>query len=154
MAHESFEYAYLVQAPVDHVFAYLADPEHYARLSPLISEVRNIQRGINPLGQPFFEYDSVEALHFANLIPYNNPIHVKTTMIEVNRQIVAHVDTRLSVKLDFTFDLEAENGGTRVRERIDFHMPRLVQSYVVTQAKQVQQARIRIFKARLETVAT
>jgi ligand-binding SRPBCC domain-containing protein len=150
MAHERFEYAYEVHAPVDQVFAYFADPERYAHLSPIISDVRNVQHGVTAQGQPFFEYDSTEALRFARLIPYNNPIHAKVTLTEVNHQIVAHINTRFGVNLEFVFDMDAEDGGTRIRETIDFHMPLLVQNYVVSQAKQVQQARIRIFKAKME----
>ena len=150
MAHEHFASDYFVDAPLDQVFAYFADPDRYARSSPIITEVSNIRHGRNPQGQPFYEYESVEALHVVNLIPYNNPIHVQTTLTEVNRQVVSHVDTRLGVNLDFVFNLEPENGGTRIHETIDFHMPRLFQSYVVSQAKAVQQARIQIFKSRLE----
>ena len=150
MAHERFETSYFAQAPVDQVFALFADPERYNRLSPLVSEIRNLRQGLNALGQPFFEYDTVEALHFAGVIPYNNPIHAKTTLTEVNRQVISTVNTRLGIKVGFQFDLDAENGGTRIHEVIDFHMPRLVQNYVVTQAKQVQQVRIRVFQAHLE----
>ncbi len=150
MAHEIFEFSYFIDAPVDQVYAHIAEPEHYSRLSPLVSEMQHLRRGTNAQGQSFFEYDTVEALHFAGIIPYNNPIHVTTTLTQVNRQISAEVDTRFGVKMGFVFDLEAENGGTRIRETVHATAPRLVQSYVVDQAKQVQHARVGILKSRLE----
>ncbi|MEO8395673.1 MAG: SRPBCC family protein [Chloroflexota bacterium] len=150
MAHEIFEYSYFIDVPVDQVYAHLAEPEHYAKLSPLVSEVLHLRRGVNAEGQSFFEYDTVEALHFAGIIPYNNPIHVIATITQANRQIASEVDTRFGVKMGFLFDLEAENGGTRIRETVHATAPRLVQGYVVDQAKQVQQARAGILKSRLE----
>jgi hypothetical protein len=153
MARERFESSYFIDAPVEQVYGYLAEPEYYARLSPLVSEMINLRHGTNANGQAFFAYDTVEALHFANVIPYNNPIHVTATLTKPNQQIASEVETRFGVKMVFVFDLEAENGGTRIRETVDAESPRLVQGYVVDQAKRVQQARVGILKARLEAAS-
>ena len=150
MAYQTFEYSYFIDLSADQLYAYMTEPEHYARLSPIVGDMRNLRLFYNAEHQECFEYDTVEALHFAGMIPYSNPIHVTATMTIPNQQMLAAVDTRLGVRMRFVFDLIEENGGTLVRETVEAHAPRLLQSYVVAQAKAVQQARVEMLKSRLE----
>ena len=95
-------------------------------------------------------YQSVERFHFLRFIRYDNLIDVTMTLTEPQRQIISDVDSPLSVKLRFIFDFQPEGGGTWVRETVTARMPGLLHSFVVSEAKRVQQARAQILRKRLE----
>jgi Polyketide cyclase / dehydrase and lipid transport len=150
MADRTFEYSYFIATPLDQLYAHLSEPESYASLSPIVGDMRNLQRGVNSEGQVYFTYDTVESLHFVGIIPYHNPIHVTITLTQPNQQLIASVIARFGVRMRFVFDFMAGDGGTTIRETVEAHTPRLVQTYVVAQAKAVQKARVGILKSRLE----
>ena len=149
MGLATFEYGYFVRAPVEQVYAHLADPASYVGLSPLVISVRDVERSVDN-GLIVFRYRSIEQFHFFGVLRYDNRIRVTMTLTRPNAQIVSDVDSPLRVKVRFVFDLRAQDGGTWMQETVTAQSPGIVQGYVVSEAKRVQQERERILKARLE----
>lgn len=150
MSSETFEYRYFVNAPVETIYAHLADASSYVGLSPLVIAVSDVQQSSDEQGRALVRYVSVEQFHFLGVLRYDNRIRVTTTLTEPQQQIVSDVDSPFGVKVRFVFDFESEGGGTWVRETITADMPRLLRGFVVSEAKRVQRARAQILRERLE----
>lgn len=152
MANAAFDYRYFVNAPVRKIYQHLVQPENYISLSPLVVAVTDVEQGTDSAGLAFFRYRSVERFHFLGLIRYDNILRVTMTLTQPNQQIVSDVDSPFSVKVRFTFDFQAGDGGTWIQETISAQMPLLVKRFVISEAKRVQLERARILKQRMESL--
>lgn len=149
MAAETFEYRYFVATPPERVYAHLADPASYVGLSPLVIAVDDVRYSTDAQGCAVVSYLSVERFTFLGFIRYDNRIRVTTTLTQPDRQLVSDVDSPLSVKVRFVFDLQPGDSGTWLHETVTARMPGLLRGFVTQEAKSVQQARSRILNQRL-----
>lgn len=147
MAVETWIHQYAVTAPIAVLFVYLAEPQSYLELSPLVTEVTNIQHGTDSTGKSFCRYNSVERFMFAGFIRYDNPIQVTMTLTP-QRQIISDVQAPLNVSVRFVFDLEEKERETTITETITVHMPVILRGYTVQQAKAVQQFRVQTLRTK------
>lgn len=147
----TFHHTYFIQAAASKVYAHLAEPTNYIGLSPLLISLTDVQWDTNLQGQRFAQYKSVELFRFLGFIAYQNPLHVVMTLTIPGQQIVSDVQSTLNIRVIFTFDLRPEQAGTSVHETVTTHTPWLLKSFVVSQAKAVQQNRARVLASRMET---
>lgn len=150
MPSESWQVRYFVDAPAHNIYAHLAEPESYIGLSPLVTAVSNVEHLVDSQGRPVVRYVSVERFHFLGIFNYDNKIRVDMTLAETDREIISEVASPMNVHVRFVFMLQPNGSGTDVIEDITAEMPGLVKGFVMDQAKQVQQARMRILKERME----
>ncbi len=151
MASKTFAYRYFVKAPAEAIYTHLMEPSSYVGLSPLVTEVRDVQYGTDGHGLNLVRYLSVEQFHFLGFIHYDNLIRVTTTFTQPGQQMISDVDSPAWVKVRFVFDLQPEGAGTWVSETITARTPPLMLGFVVGEATRVQRAREQILKSRLET---
>lgn len=150
MAAASFHYRYFINAATPKIYAHLSEPSSYIGLSPLITEVSNVQPITDAEGQSI-QYEAVETFHFWGFIRYPNRIKVRLVLTKADAQMVHLVESAPNVRLRFTFDFRPENGGTWIDENVTATMPLPLRGYVVAQAKSVQQSRAQILTKRMET---
>jgi hypothetical protein len=116
----------------------------------LLVSVTDIHWNTNPQNQRLVRYKSVELFRFLELISYRNPLDVVMTLTHPDQQIVSDVQTGMNVTVRFVFDLQAQPDGTSVTETITAHVPALISTFVINQAKSVQQNRAKVLKERME----
>lgn len=151
MATASFTETYFIHAPAAKIYAHLSEPPNYMGLSPLVTAVDNIhylETGVNPR---IIHYESVETFRFLGVIKYDNRIRVALTLETPNRYMISVVNSPFGVCVMFEFRFVERDGGTEVTETISAQMPFFVRGFVVSQARAVQQHRIRELKRRMET---
>ncbi len=153
MADATFNYRYFIQAEPASIYAHLADPSNYIGLSPLLTHISDVQRGLNSQGRETIRYVSNERFRFAGILTYNNPLRVTLTLTQPNVQLVSEVISTFWVNVRFVFDLQPEDGGTWITETVNAHMPWFERGFVVSEAKRVQQERARILTERMETAS-
>lgn len=147
----TFQCSYFIRAAAAAIYAHLAEPTNYIGLSPLLISLTDVQWGTNLQGQQFVGYKSVELFRFFGLFSYQNPLDVVMTLTIPEQQIVSDVQSTMNIRVNFTFDLQPERGGTTIHETITVRSPALLKRFVVGQAKTVQQNRIRVLTSRMET---
>ncbi|WP_238019419.1 SRPBCC family protein [Dactylosporangium sp. AC04546] len=126
MAVDVFTHVSTVAATPDAVHAHLADPESYVGLSPLVVEVRDIERDGNVV-----RYTAVERFGL-----YRNRIRVTMTLGE--RQVTSEVVSPGRVRLRAVTDLAPHADGTEVTETVTVTSPRILRRFVSGQARSVQ----------------
>ena len=151
MATQTFQHTYVIHAPASKIYEHLAEPNNYMGLSPLLLSVTEARWDTNQQNQRLVRYKSIELFHFWGLLTYHNPLDVVMTLTHPNQQIVSDVQTRQNVTVHFVFDLLEQADGTSVTETITAHMPALLSGFVISQAKSVQQNRVKILKQRMES---
>jgi hypothetical protein len=150
MARETFQYCYFIQTPVATVYSYLSVPANYIGLSPLVTEVSDVEQSQDAEGHVILRYEAVETFHFLGFIRYPNRIKVTIVLNQPNQQMINLVESRSIVHIRFVFDFEARDGGTWLTETVTADAPALLKGFVVSQAKTVQQARAQTLKQRVE----
>lgn len=134
-------YDYFVPASPAAVYAVLANPHTYLRLSPLISEVSDIVQETDAAGSVVYRYRAVEQLRFFRVLRIPNPIRVEMCLSRPGEEVISSVSAAFNTHLTFVFRLQAEASGTRMTESIEAHLPALMRRYAVAEAKKVQQSR-------------
>lgn len=146
----TFQCTYFIRAAASNIYAHLSEPTNYIGLSPLLVSLTDVQWGTNLQGQRFAAYKSVELFRFFGLFSYQNPLDVVMTLTIPERQVVSDVQSTMKIRVNFTFDLQPKRGGTTICETVTVHSPALLKSFVIGQAKAVQQNRIRVLTSRME----
>ncbi|MBB5873252.1 hypothetical protein F4553_006686 [Allocatelliglobosispora scoriae] len=153
MAQDSFDHSWHVAAEPGAVFAHLADPHSYLGLSPLIVAVRDVSEGVDDSGQPFVAYTAVERFKAGPVRLWDNPIAVTMRVDAGAARIRQDVVSPGRVRLTSLLVLTPESGGTRLDERIELTMPRLLRGFVRGQARSVQLYRAGELSRRLTATA-
>lgn len=154
MSDVQFEYSCSIDVPPARVYDYLAEPEHYRGLQPFVIAVRDLEYGQNEDGHPIRRYTAVERFHFLGFVRYDNVIRVQMTLQKPGELLLNDVEARLNVRVHFVTTFQPREGGTDVTETVTIHVHRLLQHYVVSQAKIAQHARFTTLKALLEAAHT
>jgi hypothetical protein len=149
MSAASFHYRYFINAAANHIYEHLSQPSSYIGLSPLVTEVSNVQP-IADAEVTTIQYEAVETFHFLGFIRYPNHITVRLVLTKPNAQMVHLVQSIPNVRLRFIFDFQPADGGTWIDENVTATMPLPLRGYVVSQARSVQQSRAQILKKRME----
>lgn len=150
MTTRTFEYTYMIYAPAAKIYEHLAEPTSYIGLSPLVGQVSDVEWGIDEQHQRIASYKTVELFRFLGFITYPNPLDVTMTLTHPNKQIISDVQSGFNVMVRFVFDLNERNDVTTITETITATTPALLSSFVVSQAKSVQQHRVKVLKLRME----
>ena len=154
MPQSHFDYSCFITAPPSLVYQYLAEPENYRGLQPLVIAVRDVAHGEDNEGRQTRRYLAVERFRFLGFLRYDNPIRVLVTLAKPEELLINDVEARFNVRVNFVTTFQPENGGTQVAETVTIHAPHLVQSYAVNQAKAAQHARFTTLKSLLEAAHT
>jgi hypothetical protein len=144
------DYTCFIHALPAALYDYLSDPRNYKGLQPFVIDVRDVVYDTDAQGKTFSRSVTVERFHFLRFIRYDNPIRVRLTMTEPNEVLESHVDSPGWTQVHFRATFRPEAGGTRISESVTIQMPRLLQGYVVKQARFAQRLRFTNLKALFE----
>jgi hypothetical protein len=150
MTTQTFHHTYFVHAPAHKIYEHLAEPLNYVGLSPLVGKVSDVAKNVNEQHQRIITYKTVENFQFLGFITYPNPLNVVMTLAQPNQQIISDVQSGMNVSVRFVFELQGQADGTNITETITANSPALLSSFVVSQAKAVQQHRAKVLKQRME----
>jgi hypothetical protein len=151
MTIQTFQYSYLVHAPAAKIYEHLANPMSYIGLSPLVGKISDVEWDVNEQRQSIVTYKTVEMFRFLGFITYPNPLNVVMTLAQPNKQIISDVQSGMNIRVRFVFDLQEQADGTTITETITANTPAWLSGFTVSQAKAVQQHRIKTLKQRMET---
>jgi hypothetical protein len=135
--------------PLSAVYDHLAQPQNFLGLQPMLIEM-------SPVGETVENhllvrsYDTVEAFRVGKRAVYRNRIRVKMTLTRPPEQIDTLVHSPGGVTLNVRYMFTPENDGTRLTEIMEVRTPRLLASFVVSQATQAQNIVMERLKVRLE----
>lgn len=138
-----------IDVPVATVYDHLSEPRNFLGLQPLLVEMSPVQRTVED-GLSVVTYETVEAFRLWKLT-YHNRIQVRMVMAEPNVRLETAVNAKLNVHLDVVYRFAEENGGTRLRETMEIHAPRLMMGFVYSQALAAQRQTLKALKQRLES---
>jgi uncharacterized membrane protein len=133
-----------VNAPVEKVFAYMADPMHQLEIWPSMQEVKNVQHF--PDGGHSFDWVyKMAGLRFEG--------HTETTEFVENQRVVAR--TKSGISSTFVWTYQPEHGGTRVNVAVDYSIPgnilgRLSEPIIHKMNEQEGETILANLKARME----
>jgi hypothetical protein len=150
MTTQTFQHAYMIHAPASKIYEHLAEPTNYAGLSPLVGKISDVVWDVNKQHQRIVRYKTVETFRFLGFITYPNPLNVVMTLAHPNQQIISDVHSGMNITVRFVFDLQEQANGTTMNETIIANSPALLSSFVVSQAKAVQQHRSKVLRQRME----
>lgn len=109
------EKSLVINAPVERVFAFMANPENLPEIWPGLQEVRNVQ----PLPNGGFSYDwtyKMAGMRFEG--------RAEWTEFITNQRIVDKNES--SIPSTFIWTYQATDGGTRVSVNVDYTIPSAV----------------------------
>jgi len=152
MTTRTFYHTYVVHAPAAKIYEHLAEPMSYIGLSPLVGQISDVEWDIDEQHQSIVTYKTVELFRFLGFITYPNPLNVVMTLAHPNQQIISDVQSGFNTTVRFVFDLKEQADGTTITETITATMPALLSGFVVSQAKAVQQHRVKVLKQRMENL--
>jgi ligand-binding SRPBCC domain-containing protein len=141
-------HTFVVAAPPETVFKYLAEPTNYVGLSPLVVAVRDIRRVDGVL-----RYTAVERFRFLRILRYDNIIAV--TLVAAGNhlpraEISGGVHSPAGVRMAYRFSIAPEERGTVVVDTLWLRAPLGLLRFAASRAGAVQLARARILAERLK----
>jgi hypothetical protein len=149
MTIRTLQFTTPIARPVAVVYEHLAHPQNLIGLQPLLLEMSPI-RDTRENGVPVRSYETVEAFRVGRHVVYRNRSRVKMTLTRLPEQIDSLVHSPGGVTLTVRYLFAPENDGTRLTEIMEVRTPRLLASFVVSQATQAQNIVMERLKMRLE----
>jgi uncharacterized membrane protein len=105
----------LINAPVEKVYEFLANPENLPAVWPSLVEVKNVKW--DPSGKHSFDWTyKMVGIHFHG--------HADTTQVEKSRRVVSKNEGGIASTFHYTY--ESKNGGTQLGLRVEYEMPNKV----------------------------
>ena len=150
MPAASFSLSERIAAPVDRIYAHLSEPASFLGLQPLLIEVTETGRGSDDQGRPTRTFRSVEKLRLLGFLPYRNAITTRMTLARPNERIECEVDSPGGVRLRTVYTLRRDGRESEVGDEVTVECPRLLQGYVVGEARRAHQRLLHNLKRRME----
>lgn len=154
MPELQFDYSCLIDVPPAAIYEYLSEPNNYRGLQPLVVAVRDVVYGEDQEGRQTRTYVAVERFRFLGFLRYDNAIRVLITLAHPDEVLINDVESPFNVRGRFVTTFQPRDGSTQVVETVTIKTPRLVQRFVLDQAKAAQHARFMNLKALLEAAHT
>jgi carbon monoxide dehydrogenase subunit G len=142
------KHTFQIAAPLEEVFAHLAEPSNYVGLSPLVVAVRSVRRSGGTV-----HYTAVERFQFLGVLRHDNLIDV--TLVAVpdglphSAEISGEVRSPGRVRMSYRFAIDRHKAGSIVTDTLHLRTPLGLLRFAASQAGAVQRARARVLTARL-----
>ncbi|MEU3761575.1 SRPBCC family protein [Streptomyces albogriseolus] len=142
------KHTFQIAAPPEEVFAHLAEPLHYAGLSPLVVAVRDVRRNGGTVN-----YTAVERFRFLGILRHDNIIDV--TLVAVpdglphSAEIFGEVRSPGRVRMSYRFAIDRHEVGSVVTDTLHLRTPPGLLRFAASKAGAVQRARACVLTDRL-----
>lgn len=147
MAICRFERGIAIEAPLERVFAELAEPSRFLGLQPLLTEVREIAAAPGVRA-----FEAVERVRLLGPIAKKNLLRVELTPRPEAQRIDFATRAPLGIRVDGAFAFAASGTTTRVTESVVLHCPALLKRFVLREAIGAQEALLANLKQRIEAL--
>lgn len=145
MAIRRFERAIAIEAPLERVFAELAEPARFLGLQPLLTEVREIAAAPGVRA-----FEAVERVPLLGPIAAKNRLRVELTARPDAQRIDFATRAPLGIRLEGAFALAANGATTCVTESVALRCPVLLRRFVLREAIRAQESLLANLKRRIE----
>jgi hypothetical protein len=148
----SFELTVFIDCPKETVYDHLSQPLNMIGLQPLLTEIDVLKERRNADGVLLRPFYTVETFRLLGLPVYRNRIYSVIHLTRPKDELKFHVYSKPRIEIVFTYRLEHFNDvGTKITQTVEFvKLNKLLETFVVEQAKQAQRALLSNLKIRLE----
>lgn len=136
----------------DEVYDHLSEPINMIGLQPLLTEIDVLKGKTDANGVSLRPFDTVETFRLLGLPIYRNRIHFVIHLTKPKEEMEFHVYSKPNIEIIFKYKLQASNfHRTQITQTMQFvKVGKLLEGFVMDQAKQAQRALLSNLKVRLE----
>ncbi|GAB4447505.1 MAG: hypothetical protein OHK0041_07150 [Anaerolineales bacterium] len=148
----TFELTVFIDCPKETVYDHLSQPLNMIGLQPLLTEIDVLNERRDANGTVLRPFYTVETFRLLGLPVYRNRIYSIMQLTQPKDELKFHVYSKPRIEIVFTYHFEQFNDGrTRITQSVEFiKLNKLLETFVVEQAKQAQRALLSNLKIRLE----
>ncbi|NWG33055.1 MAG: SRPBCC family protein [Chloroflexi bacterium] len=148
----SFELTVFINCPKETVYDHLSQPLNMIGLQPLLTEIDVLKERRDTDGIVLRPFYTVETFRLLGLPVYRNRIYSVIHLTKPKDELKFHVYSKPRIEIVFTYRFEQfDDVGTKITQTVEFvKLNRLLEKFVVEQAKQAQRALLSNLKIRLE----
>ncbi|MEW6285363.1 MAG: SRPBCC family protein [Chloroflexota bacterium] len=148
----SFELTVFIACPKETVYDHLSQPLNMIGLQPLLTEIDVLKEKRDADGIVLRPFYTVETFRLLGLPVYRNRIYSVIHLTKPKDELKFHVYSKPRIEIVFTYRFEQFNDGrTQITQTVEFvKLNKLLEKFVVDQARQAQRALLSNLKIRLE----
>lgn len=148
----SFELTVFIDCPQETVYDHLSQPLNMLGLQPLLTKVEALEERLDDDGIVLRPFYTVETFRLLGLPVHHNRIYSVIHLTKPKDELQFHVYSKPRIEIVFTYRFEPFNDGkTKIVQTVKFvKLSKLLEKFVVAQAKQAQRALLSNLKIRLE----
>ncbi len=147
----SFELTVFINCPKENVYEHLSQPINMIGLQPLLTEIDILEERRDAQGILLRPFYTVETFRLLGLPVYRNRIYSVMHLTKPGDELKFYVYSKPRIEIIFTYHFEQAGSATQITQHVEFvKLSRLLEGFVVEQAKQAQRALLSNLKIRLE----
>jgi ribosome-associated toxin RatA of RatAB toxin-antitoxin module len=141
-----------IRCPKEILYGHLSQPINLIGLQPLLTKIDILKEKTNADGIVVRPFYTVETFRLLGLPVYRNRIYSVMQLTRPNDELKFHVYSKPRIEIIFTYHFEQlDDNRTQITQRVEFvRLNKLLERFVIEQAKQAQQALLSNLKIRLE----
>ncbi|MBK9923757.1 MAG: hypothetical protein IPP66_00565 [Anaerolineales bacterium] len=149
---KSFELDIFIDCRQDKVYDHLAEPLNLIGLQPLLTEIDVLKEKIDENNIRLRPFYTVETFRWMGLPIYKNKIYSVIHLTKPREEMEFHVYSKPNIEIVFKYQFKKSNDNrTQITQTVHFvKVNKLLETFVVDQAKQAQRALLSNLKVRLE----
>lgn len=149
---KSFELDIFIDCKQDKVYDHLAEPLNLIGLQPLLTEIDVLKEKIDENNIRLRPFYTVETFRWMGLPIYKNKIYSVIHLTKPREEMEFHVYSKPNIEIVFKYQFKKSNDNrTQITQTVHFvKVNKLLETFVVDQAKQAQRALLSNLKVRLE----
>lgn len=148
----TFELNIFIDCKRDKVYDHLSEPINMIGLQPRLTEIDVLKKKKDENGVTLRPFNTVEIFRWMGIPLFRDNVHSVLHLTQPKDELELHVYRKLNVEIVFKYKFQQFNDGrTQITQTVQFvKVSKLLESFVVNQAKYVQHALLSNLKVRLE----
>ncbi len=149
---KSFELDIFIDCKRDKVYDHLAEPLNLIGLQPLLTEIDVLKETMDENNIRLRPFYTVETFRWMGLPIYKNRIYSVIHLTKPRDEMEFYVYSKPNIEIVFKYQFKKSNDNrTQITQTVHFvRVNKLLETFVVDQAKQAQRALLSNLKVRLE----
>jgi hypothetical protein len=148
----TFELNIFINCKRDKVYDHLSEPINMIGLQPLLTEIDVLKERMDSNGILLRPFYTVETFRLMGLRLYRNKVYSTIRLTKPKEELEFHVHRKPGIEIIFKYTFRQSNvDRTQIAQTVQFvKVNKLLENFVVDQAKQAQRALLSNLKVRLE----
>jgi hypothetical protein len=149
---KSFELDIFIDCKRDKVYDHLAEPLNMIGLQPLLTEIDVLKEKIGENNIRLCPFYTMETFRWMGLPIYRNKIYSVIHLTKPREEMEFYVYSKPNIEIVFKYQFKKSNDNrTQITQTVHFvKVNKILENFVVDQAKQAQRALLSNLKVRLE----